>query len=154
MSEHQCVDCAALPDDERPRRPRPVVEGVRKKRCASHARQRRSHVKARAHQRYVGNTYSLPDGFYEALYEAQDGRCAWCNWADGGTKKLAVDHDHSCCAGPTSCGRCVRGLLCGPCNQFLGFRMRNDPEAIRRGARYLIEPPAQALLMRWGREVG
>lgn len=149
MAEHECADCKALPPDEQPPRPRPVVEGVRKKRCDTHARARRVHRKAQAHARYVGNTYGLPDGFYDALYELQGGRCAWCNLADGGSKKLAVDHDHSCCSGSTSCGKCARGLLCSACNQFLGFRMRDSPEAIRRGARYLDAPPAQALYLNW-----
>lgn len=39
----------------------------------------------------------------------------------GGTRSaFAVDHDHACCNGGTSCGRCVRGILCSSCNMSLG----------------------------------
>src|SRR4029077_2130187 len=33
---------------------------------------------------------------------------------------LAVDHDHNCCPGAHSCGKCIRGILCGTCNSALG----------------------------------
>jgi len=149
VPSRECVDCQALPDDERPARPRPIAGGVRKPRCSTHIRAANARTKDGQRRRYEANQYGLPEGFYQALYEAQGGRCAWCNKATGDAKKLAVDHDHRCCAGQTSCGKCVRGLLCGVCNQFLGYRMGDNPEVIQRGKDYLREPPAQALLMRW-----
>lgn len=48
---------------------------------------------------------------------------------------LVVDHDHACCPN-TSCGRCVRGLICTTCNTALGL-MRDDPGALRRLAEYI-----------------
>jgi len=38
--------------------------------------------------------------------------CAVCRM----TENLSVDHDHSCCPGEHSCGKCIRGFLCRTCN--------------------------------------
>jgi hypothetical protein len=115
-----------------------------------HAHEVRS--KVAAHDTYVSRQYGVPKGLYLALWTAQGGVCAWCERATGATKRLAVDHDHRCCpTTPLQCGgRCVRGLLCGDCNQFMGWRMRDDPAACRRGGVYLERPPAQAVLMALG----
>lgn len=32
---------------------------------------------------------------------------------------LHVEHDHSCCGGAGSCGKCVRGLVCASCNTHI-----------------------------------
>lgn len=98
--------------------------------------------KTARHAAYVRKTYALVDGAYDALKEAQGGVCAICRRATGATRKLSVDHDHRCCNGPVSCGRCVRGLLCRPCNDMLGH-MRDDPDAFVRAVVYLRNPPAQ-----------
>lgn len=47
-----------------------------------------------------------------------------------------VDHDHSCCSGVKSCGKCVRGLLCGNCNLFLGF-LKDDTKKMRKAIEYI-----------------
>lgn len=31
-------------------------------------------------------------------------------------RNLHVDHNHSCCNGAKSCGKCVRGIICNRCN--------------------------------------
>jgi hypothetical protein len=49
---------------------------------------------------------------------------------------LAVDHNHGCCPGEKSCGKCVRGLLCDNCNQAIG-KFRDDPELLLKAAEYL-----------------
>ncbi len=80
----------------------------------------------------------MTENEYWELYEYQDGHCALCP-ANGKTKHLSVDHDHQCCPEPPTCGKCTRGLLCGPCNQMVIGRL--GLEGLRRGVRYLNDPP-------------
>lgn len=105
---------------------------------------RRERKKAN-HATMVQRIYSLGAGIYDRLFRYQKGKCAWCHRVTGRKKKLAVDHNHKCCSGPTSCGKCVRGLLCSKCNRHLGW-LHDDPAAMLRGYQYLINPPAQQLL--------
>ncbi len=59
--------------------------------------------------------------------------CAICGTTE---RRLVVDHDHSCCPGPKSCGECVRGALCGTCNTGLGS-FRDDPANLEAAIGYL-----------------
>ena len=55
----------------------------------------------------------------------------------GQTEKLDIDHDHNCCPeSGKSCGKCVRGWLCGPCNRALGM-LQEDPRRIEGLLDYL-----------------
>lgn len=72
---------------------------------------------------------------YDELLARQDGVCAVCREAPG-YRGLDVDHDHSCCPGRRSCGRCIRGLLCSPCNRAIGY-FRDDPVLMRAAIEYL-----------------
>jgi len=82
--------------------------------------------------------YGLAPGQFDAMLVGQDGRCAICRFEfEGATPQ--VDHDHNCCPGQKSCGKCVRALLCSPCNQAIGL-MGEDPERVRRAAAYLELP--------------
>lgn len=49
--------------------------------------------------------------------------------------RMSIDHDHTCCPRAGSCGKCVRGALCGNCNNMLGHG--KTPEILIAGARYL-----------------
>lgn len=43
--------------------------------------------------------------------------CEICQRPFTAERKAEVDHDRACCPGKVSCRRCVRGLVCGPCNR-------------------------------------
>jgi len=70
--------------------------------------------------------YKLTLDQYDEMLKAQDGLCTICeqpetaiNPRNGKVINLAVDHDHNCCSGRQSCGKCNRGLLCNACNRIL-----------------------------------
>lgn len=135
-----CVDCRSegIPTN------RPTT-GKRVKRCATHTRARSKATRDAARAARLERTYSLTAAEYEAIYEAQGGVCAICRRATGKSKALAVDHDHACCPGPTSCGRCIRALCCSVCNRMLGH-LRDDPEMVERVLVYLNDPPGRRLI--------
>lgn len=153
----KCKDCPALPLPPANRADR--VPGVRYRpkkdldapfpgpRCYFCNKARERKVKASAHARYIEKTYNITYEFYLALYDLQGGKCYVCVRATGESKKLAVDHDHKCCPGSTSCGECVRGLLCKPCNQDVLGHLRDEIAAFERGISYLKNPPAERLRM-------
>lgn len=75
---------------------------------------------------------------YEEMLVAQDGKCAICGGGPG-RRRFDIDHDHSCCPGDKSCGRCVRGLLCAKCNVGLGS-FRDSAAIVDSAATYLRRP--------------
>jgi Recombination endonuclease VII len=86
--------------------------------------------------------YKLDPTQYAELVEAQGGVCAICGETHEDGSRLHIDHDHSCCPGPITCGLCIRGLLCRKCNIGLATVERMGFEAI---AAYLIDPPFHSI---------
>jgi hypothetical protein len=84
---------------------------------------------------------------YEELLVSQNGVCAICKRPSQtfGVKYLDIDHDHRCCPGTYSCGKCIRGLICVACNRALGlFQDRLD--ILQSAERYLaISSPVGAV---------
>lgn len=72
--------------------------------------------------------YGISDSEYAALHEAQGGKCRICG-ASQGERRLAVDHCHS--------SGVVRGLLCGSCNQGLGF-FKDDVDLMQQAIAYVL----------------
>lgn len=85
-------------------------------RCGTCHRARRKEVSEARRLTYVASQYNLSPEEYRALTGRYNGMCWGCRKRKG----KAVDHDHGCCSGKTSCGKCVRGFLCTICNVFLG----------------------------------
>lgn len=68
--------------------------------------------------------FKLSPEQYQCMLDAQGGRCASCPQILEPGHGTHIDHDRKCCPGKKSCGKCVRGILCGTCNVALG--MVND----------------------------
>lgn len=67
--------------------------------------------------------------------------CALC----GGSQQiegadLDIDHDHKCCPGAFSCGKCIRGRLCRACNRLAG-RVEAANFTLAQLAEYLVRRP-------------
>jgi len=71
---------------------------------------------------HIGNLkkYNLTRDDYVDLEKSQNGVCKICGQPEKYKNRLSIDHDHSCCPGYGSCGKCIRGLLCSNCNRVLG----------------------------------
>lgn len=65
--------------------------------------------------------YGISAEQYELMLEAQNHSCAVCGVPFGsGINKANIDHDHECCPGSVTCGKCVRGIICSICNTMAG----------------------------------
>ncbi len=70
--------------------------------------------------------HHLPWEWYEQKLKEQGGRCGLCSGPPTPRKgrlmaSFDLDHDHTCCPGDSSCGKCARGLLCSRCNFVVGW---------------------------------
>ena len=69
----------------------------------------------------------------EQLKEMTDKGCYICGSTES---RMVVDHDHACCNKDGSCGKCVRGILCGHCNRGLGF-FEDSIDKLEKAIQYL-----------------
>ena len=90
-------------------------------------------------EKNLKSNYKLSLKDYKIMLNKQDGKCLFCGVSQKKLKKaLVVDHDHKCCPGKTSCGKCVRWLICDGCNHGLG-NFRDNIEVLIRAANFLEE---------------
>jgi hypothetical protein len=143
--KRECIDCAKLPEGERPREWRPIDKrsGPRTPRCYTHMTIFLTAQKVRQAARKAEQRYGLtPDDEAELLFE-QAGLCP-C-----GNKVKDRDHDHELAQAhdhprERACKACMRGLLCASCNRHILGR-GYDSTRLRALADYLDDPPARRL---------
>jgi hypothetical protein len=82
--------------------------------------------------------YGITAKEYDALLEAQDGKCAICSRKMDEGRRLAVDHDHDT-------GE-VRGILHVRCNTAIAL-FKDSPETCRKAADYLEKHRVLAVLI-------
>lgn len=87
---------------------------------ASYKQRHPDRVKEQERRRNLRQMYGISVEQYEEMLVRQNGRCAIC-YDIPRNRRFAVDHDHSCCPGRKSCGKCIRKLLCSRCNTALGL---------------------------------
>lgn len=87
---------------------------------------------------HIGNlkNYGLTRDDYVNMEKSQNGVCKICGEPEKYKKRLSVDHDHACCSGSKSCGKCIRGLLCSNCNRVLG-QVNDNVEILQTMIEYL-----------------
>jgi hypothetical protein len=65
--------------------------------------------------------YGMTRNQFDELLKAQGYACGMCHELFGDEQPVFIDHDHAHCPDEkSSCGVCVRGLLCLSCNTALG----------------------------------
>lgn len=86
-------------------------------------------------RQHLRHRYGITLEAWEQAISDQDGKCYLCDRPldFDQPRTIHVDHDHSCCAGKKSCGKCIRGIACDPCNRGVGY-FSDDPDLMRRVA--------------------
>ncbi len=118
--------------------------------CAECAEKRlKASIRIKARRRLI-RRHGLSEETFQEILDAQGGGCAICQRPDPGRDKVGrdswhIDHDHRCCPGQFSCGKCVRGLLCSRCNIMVGYSL-DRAGTLAAAARYLKRPPATKIV--------
>lgn len=123
--QKQCASCLRWQAESDFQNNKQSVDGLRSW-CRGCARERRRL-----------NCYGVGPERWADLWAAQEGRCPVCTRTISESQRLAIDHDHNCCPTTRSCGECVRGILCTPCNVMLG--MADDSVSVLAGAINYLE---------------
>jgi len=96
----------------------------------------------RAH--HLKHRFGLTPEQWDQMLAEQDGCCYLCSEPldTENRRRIHVDHDHSCCRGDKTCGNCIRGLACDPCNKGIGM-FGESPERLMHVAANLAAANAR-----------
>ena len=142
----RCRSCLAGEQREYLSRPeaienRKATDKIRyyRNREANLARRRANYDPVKYRAKKMLSKYGMTVDEHDRMLAAQGGKCGVCGSPEPRGKQAhwVVDHDHSCCPGEKSCGDCVRGILCRPCNLAIG-NLADDPEKCISAASYLM----------------
>lgn len=105
------------------------------------ARERRKKDPKKHREFDIKKKFKMSYADYEALLVSQGNKCAACGATASGhhSGEWPIDHDHACCPhsrNGTTCGKCIRGILCRSCNLTLG-NAQDNPTKLRQLADYL-----------------
>jgi DNA-directed RNA polymerase subunit RPC12/RpoP len=118
-----CLDCGisipALPGKRR---------NLRCDECRAKHRKPYQKDPVKNRDKHLRRMYGMVAADYDAMVEAQDGRCAICGVLPDPPQRLHVDHSHA--------AKRVRALLCGSCNRMIGLA-HEDKHILAAAAKYL-----------------
>ena len=99
---------------------------------------------------HIKHRYSLTLEGLNELYVQQEGKCPIClkelsnpTIEDATRWESNIDHDHNCCPTETTCGKCIRGLLCRDCNLLIGHA-KDNLDTLKRAVEYLTNSQKKA----------
>lgn len=67
---------------------------------------------------HLKRRYGISIEVWEEILSSQGMVCKICSLD---SPRFTVDHDHKCCNGFKTCGKCIRGIICENCNRALGL---------------------------------
>jgi hypothetical protein len=89
----------------------------------------RQSLRDKGRDRFIRHGITI--GEYDDMVARYDGNC----WSCRERPAAHIDHDHKCCSKAYSCGKCIRGILCGQCNTALGL-LQDRVDLIDKLAKY------------------
>jgi Recombination endonuclease VII len=78
---------------------------------------------------------TTPEAVQDKLVE-QNNACDICKLPFSADNLPCMDHDHACCPGKDSCGKCLRSFLCSTCNFAIGA-LRDNVKLLGAAIQYL-----------------